>query len=188
MKLQNLSIIVVMDVIIMKMAGIVRRIDELGRIVIPKEVRKRLRMDSGDLVDISILDENVVLTKFHPLNHDAMLLSSFCESLKETFHSDIIITNVNSIIYNTLDDCLNNEELNGEFKKRVNSFLEKEMSGLTKLNLTDTFYLNRDFIIYEIKLAEEHYGYLLLLDDMIGKKQKELANLILNYVNKILKN
>ena len=47
--------------------GIVRRIDELGRIVIPKEVRKRLRMDSGDLVDISIEEDSVVLSKFHPL-------------------------------------------------------------------------------------------------------------------------
>lgn len=48
-----------MEVIFMKTTGIVRRIDELGRIVIPKEVRKRLRMDNGDLVDISVEEDSV---------------------------------------------------------------------------------------------------------------------------------
>ena len=63
----------------MKTTGIVRRIDELGRIVIPKEVRKRLKIDSGDLVDIYVDDVNVILTKFYPLNHDHKLISNFFE-------------------------------------------------------------------------------------------------------------
>ena len=36
----------------MKETGVVRRLDELGRVVIPKEIRKRLKIDNSDLVDI----------------------------------------------------------------------------------------------------------------------------------------
>lgn len=72
-----------MEVIFMKTTGIVRRVDELGRIVIPKEIRTRMKMDSGDLVDICVNDEQVVLSKFHPLERNSQLISSFCDSLKK---------------------------------------------------------------------------------------------------------
>ena len=52
----------------MKDTGIVRRIDELGRIVIPKEIRKNLRINTGDNVEI-YMDENnkIVLKKYSTL-------------------------------------------------------------------------------------------------------------------------
>ena len=51
-----------------KDTGIVRRIDELGRIVIPKEIRKNLRINTGDNVEI-YMDENnkIVLKKYSTL-------------------------------------------------------------------------------------------------------------------------
>lgn len=167
--------------------GIVRRIDELGRIVIPKEVRKRLRMDSGDLVDISIEEESVILSKFHPLNHDQELISSFCTSIKETFQTDLIVTNLQKVIYSTLEYDLNDEALDSEFLKRVNSYLNIEISALNKMSLTKNYILDRDCICYEIRVDNELRGYLLLLDGIISKKQKDLALFILNYFDKIFK-
>ena len=41
--------------------GIVRRIDELGRIVIPKEIRKSLRIKNGDNLEILVEGDNVTL-------------------------------------------------------------------------------------------------------------------------------
>ena len=43
------------------MVGIVRRIDELGRIVIPKEMRKTMRLQVGDEMEISANDEGLTL-------------------------------------------------------------------------------------------------------------------------------
>lgn len=171
----------------MRTMGIVRRIDELGRIVIPKEVRKRLRMDSGDLVDISIEEESVILSKFHPLNHDQELISSFCTSIKETFQTDLIVTNLQKVIYSTLEYDLNDEALDSEFLKRVNSYLNIEISALNKMSLTKNYILDRDCICYEIRVDNELRGYLLLLDGIISKKQKDLALFILNYFDKIFK-
>ena len=43
--------------------GIIRRVDELGRIVIPKEMRKELGIDQKDPIEISIEGSNIVLRK-----------------------------------------------------------------------------------------------------------------------------
>lgn len=54
----------------MKATGVVRRIDELGRIVIPKEIRKTLRIREGENLEIFLDDqENIVLKKYFALNH-----------------------------------------------------------------------------------------------------------------------
>lgn len=171
----------------MRTMGVVRRIDELGRIVIPKEVRRRLHMDSGDLVDISVEEENVVLSKFHPLNHDQEMVASFCDSLKESYQTDLIITNLQKVIYSTLDSNLNEEELDPEFLKRINSYIDKEISALNRIVLTKNYTIDKDCICYEIYIENDHFGYLILLDGMISKKQKDLAVFILNYFDKIFK-
>ena len=50
----------------MKTTGVVRRIDELGRIVIPKEIRKSMRIKNGDSLEIFLNDEDIVLRKYSP--------------------------------------------------------------------------------------------------------------------------
>ena len=44
--------------------GIVRRIDDLGRIVIPKEIRKKLRIIDGENLEILVRDDEIVLKKY----------------------------------------------------------------------------------------------------------------------------
>ena len=51
-------------VLIMKETGVVRRLDELGRIVIPKEIRKRLKIENSDLVDIYTEEDRIILKNF----------------------------------------------------------------------------------------------------------------------------
>ena len=170
----------------MKTTGIVRRIDELGRIVIPKEVRKRLKINSGDLVDICVDDVNVILTKFHPLNHDIKLISVFCDSLKKAYGVDIIVTNLSNIIYSTISKVKPDEELDSNLLKRINSYLGKEMSSYSRINITNNYQIDKGAIIYSIAQNDEPYGYLFILDTMISKKQKDIAAFILDYFNKVL--
>ena len=54
--------------ITLKETGIVRRIDELGRIVIPKEIRKTLRINDGEHLEIFVKDKFVILKKFSFIN------------------------------------------------------------------------------------------------------------------------
>lgn len=48
----------------MKLSGITRPIDQLGRVVIPKEFRRVLEIETGDLFDISIDGETILLNKY----------------------------------------------------------------------------------------------------------------------------
>ena len=52
----------------MQETGIVRRIDELGRVVIPKEMRKTLRIKEGDPLEIYTDKENLVFRKYSPIS------------------------------------------------------------------------------------------------------------------------
>ena len=50
----------------MKATGIVRNVDELGRIVIPKSMRTRMDIKCGDPIEIFVEGENILLAKFAP--------------------------------------------------------------------------------------------------------------------------
>ncbi len=51
----------------MKSTGIVRKVDELGRIVLPIEIRKSMEIDNkGDAVEIFIDDDRIILKKYQP--------------------------------------------------------------------------------------------------------------------------
>ena len=50
----------------MKATGMVRNIDELGRIVIPKEMRRKMGIQSNDPVEIYVDDDKIILTKYAP--------------------------------------------------------------------------------------------------------------------------
>ena len=53
----------------MKSTGIVRNIDELGRIVVPKEIRKKLGIANTDPVEIYVDGDKIILTKYIPVCH-----------------------------------------------------------------------------------------------------------------------
>jgi transcriptional pleiotropic regulator of transition state genes len=50
----------------MKATGIIRRIDDLGRVVIPKEIRRTLRISEGDPLEICISNDMVCYRKYNP--------------------------------------------------------------------------------------------------------------------------
>ena len=53
----------------MKSTGIVRNIDELGRVVVPKEIRKKLGISNTDPVEIYVEGDKIILTKYLPVCH-----------------------------------------------------------------------------------------------------------------------
>jgi AbrB family transcriptional regulator (stage V sporulation protein T) len=69
----------------MKATGIVRRIDDLGRIVIPKEIRRSFRIKEGDPLEIyTDADGEVIFKKYSPIGE----LSSFASQYAEVLHKD----------------------------------------------------------------------------------------------------
>jgi len=71
--------------LIMKATGIVRRIDDLGRVVIPKEIRRTLRIREGDPLEIFVdRDGEVILKKYSPIGELGDFAKEYAESLYES--------------------------------------------------------------------------------------------------------
>ena len=82
----------------MKATGIVRRIDDLGRVVIPKEIRDYLAIKTDDCLDISVEKDYIILKKRNLLSESKKMLSDFSNISVNLFKNNIIFTDLNKII------------------------------------------------------------------------------------------
>ena len=83
----------------MKATGIVRRIDDLGRVVIPKEIRRTLRIREGDPLEIyTDRDGEVILKKYSPIGELGDFAEAYAESLHTTSGHIIAVADRDSII------------------------------------------------------------------------------------------
>jgi len=77
----------------LKATGIVRRIDDLGRVVIPKEIRRTLRIREGDPLEIFVdRDGEVILKKYSPIGELGDFAKEYAESLSDSMNHIAIIT------------------------------------------------------------------------------------------------
>ncbi len=83
----------------MKATGIIRRIDDLGRVVIPKEIRKTLRIKEGDPLEIFTDKEGeVILKKYSPIGELSEFASGYAETLSKTTGHIACITDKDTVI------------------------------------------------------------------------------------------
>lgn len=83
----------------MKATGIVRRIDDLGRVVIPKEIRRTLRIREGDPLEIFVdRDGEVILKKYSPISELGDFAQEYAESLYESINHITLISDRDHII------------------------------------------------------------------------------------------
>ncbi len=83
----------------MKATGIVRRIDDLGRVVIPKEIRRTLRIREGDPLEIFTDREGqVILKKYSPIGELNEFAAEYCQSLHDNTNHTAIISDRDTII------------------------------------------------------------------------------------------
>ncbi|MEN0647523.1 stage V sporulation protein T [Caldifermentibacillus hisashii] len=83
----------------MKATGIVRRIDDLGRVVIPKEIRRTLRIREGDPLEIFVdRDGEVILKKYSPISELGDFSKEYAEALFDSLGSTVLICDRDSVI------------------------------------------------------------------------------------------
>lgn len=83
----------------MKATGIVRRIDDLGRVVIPKEIRRTLRIREGAPLEIYTgKDGEVIFKKYSPVGELGEFAGDYAETLSKTSGYPICITDMDNVI------------------------------------------------------------------------------------------
>lgn len=83
----------------MKATGIVRRIDDLGRVVIPKEIRRILRIREGDPLEIYTSNSGeVILKKYSPINELGQFAGEYAETASAVLGSTVIVSDTDQIV------------------------------------------------------------------------------------------
>lgn len=117
----------------MKATGIVRRIDDLGRVVIPKEIRRTLRIREGDPLEIfTDRDGEIILKKYSPIGELGAFAKEYAESLAKNAGHITCIVDKDQII-----------AVSGGVKKE---FMEKHISSELEevINNRNTLIANRN--------------------------------------------
>ena len=133
----------------MKATGIVRRIDELGRIVVPKDLRRMLRLREKDPIEIFTDREGgVILKKYSPIKGLNNFVNEYSASLQQTIGNVILICDRDNII------SVNGVTHKKFLDKKVSADLEKVMENRKSLALGEG--MKKTIILFE---DEELDGY-----------------------------
>ena len=108
----------------MKATGIVRRIDDLGRVVIPKEIRRTMRIREGDPLEIYTDREGeVIFKKYSPIGELTTFSAQYAETLHKVCELSVIITDRDTVI------AVSGLPKKEYMEKRISSELEKIIEG-----------------------------------------------------------
>ncbi|ACD24573.1 MULTISPECIES: stage V sporulation protein T [Clostridium] len=108
----------------MKATGIVRRIDDLGRVVIPKEIRRTLRIREGDPLEIFTDREGgVILKKYSPIGELTDFSREYAESLQQAIGHVVLIADKDAFI------SASGTPKKDYIERKISSELEEIMDG-----------------------------------------------------------
>lgn len=108
----------------MKATGIVRRIDDLGRVVIPKEIRRTMRIREGDPLEIfTDNDGEVIFKKYSPIGELSTLSGQYAEVLQKTGGLPVVVCDRDHVVSVS---GISKKEL---MERRVSSQLEEYMEN-----------------------------------------------------------
>ncbi len=96
----------------MKDTGITRRVDELGRIVIPRELRKTLRIKEGDALEFYSDGDKLIIRKYSPIETIENSAKAVADGLTELTEKPCVIVDGNKVVYaspNKLKDLVGRE-------------------------------------------------------------------------------
>lgn len=113
----------------MKATGIVRRIDDLGRVVIPKEIRRTLRIREGDPLEIYVAREGeIILKKYSPISELGHFATEYAEALFDSLQYPVFICDRDEIIAVSGDS--KKDYLNKDIGRNVEDAIEDRVNHL----------------------------------------------------------
>ena len=175
----------------MKATGIVRRIDDLGRVVIPKEIRRTMRIREGDPLEIyTEKDGEVIFKKYSPMGEWSQAAAQLCETMSKTLDCYVAITDRDSYI------TVGGVPKRSLLEKRVSAELEQLMeqrrlynyrSGDHKIPLTeddDKYYVE---VAAPVLTEGDMLGCVVFFSDgekSVGEVEYKLAQTVAGFLGK----
>ena len=174
----------------MKSTGVIRRIDDLGRIVIPKEIRKNLRIKEGDNLEIYINSEDLVLKKYSHLKKITDLAQELVETLNNYLDKTVLITDTDTVIAMAGKNKkkYNNKSLSTYLInciQRRQKFLEKTTKNV---EFVENEKENCSYIVSTIISNSETIGSIVIFSEKekLIEEELKIANIASSFISKYL--
>lgn len=107
--------------------GMIRKIDRLGRIVIPKEIRRSLKIDSGDDLEFFAEDDCLILKKFQAIYKYNSLAKIYCNIIYDNIHTNCFICSKEKTAASSSD--IEEQNISGELLTIINKGENILLSG-----------------------------------------------------------
>lgn len=173
----------------MKSTGITRRIDDLGRIVIPKEIRKNLKIKENEVLEIFINNDEIILKKFSRFNDSEKVLSDYIKVINDMTGNDVIITDRDKVILSTkkLEEKLLNKKLSEYVNDLIENrsiFLSNDMKGI---EVIDNEKIKQNYYFIPLIIDSDVVGSIIMFSSKeIDENSKSLlliaSKLLVNYI------
>ena len=173
----------------MKSTGITRRIDDLGRIVIPKEIRKNLKIKENEVLEIFINNDEIILKKFSPFNDSEKILSDYIKVINDMTGNDVIITDRDKVILSSkrLEEKLLNKKLSeyvNDLIENRSTFLSNDMKGI---EVIDNEKIKQNYYFIPFIIDSDVVGSIIMFSSKeIDENSKSLlliaSKLLVNYI------
>ena len=164
----------------MRATGIVRRIDDLGRVVIPKEIRKTLRIREGDPLEIfTAKDGEVILKKYSPIGE----LNEFSQEYAETLGDSIIA--VSKLPKKDYKEKSISDDLEQLIENRESKTFKD--SKLVPLHKDDAMEYTHQIIMPIVSSSGDCIGSIVLVSkesDMLSEADERILKIAANFLGK----
>ena len=161
---------------------IVKRMDDLGRVVIPKELRRILKLCSNEPLKISIEDNKIVMKKYSLLSEFENVIKKFGEIINKISSKNVLITNRDKIIYSNIKE-FTDKEISESLKMKIIN--REEINGLSNLEIIDGITRRSYYYSNIILINSEINGIIIIFDNVnsIEEKDKILIKVISEIFN-----
>ena len=175
----------------MKNSGYIRRIDDLGRIVIPKEIRKNMRLRVGETLEVSLNDDNyIVLKKFSVVSRISELAQELTESMNIFTKHNIIIMDSSEIIACScsLKNQILNKPISDDMRDKIERREKMLQNHIKDLNIIDGKKLKCSYVDSAIIVSGEVVGLIMVLSEseIITDFEMKIVEIVSTFISRYL--
>ena len=153
----------------MNRTKLTRRIDGLGRIVIPKEIRDNMNVADGDLLEISVVNNEIVLSKYSKLDDKIGFIKNIASIVANNFECKIIITDRTKIIYSNFLEEYEDKVISKSLRDHINNRSNMKISNV---EIFEKYVLEGDYNLMAIIKDSDSLGISLILTNDYDLSQK----------------
>ena len=173
----------------MKATGVVRRIDDLGRIVVPKEVRRTMRIKEGESLEIFVDGaDKIVLKKYSPVQNVNDFVSEFVDSIYASNKKDIVITDNEKVIAvagNYRKDIIG-RRITLRLEDRIQKRNTQVIDSTDKFEICENIDMKKPAILKPINVYGDIIGCVIVSSDKIGDVEKSLVEFSSTFMSRYL--